>query len=423
MKSIAVVSTSQFVNEAVERACARYRDDFEATFLRSVEETVEHLNYELPQLTLINCSDDAIAATEVLEAIRHDPWLHSGGLILVFDQDSSGLVPAAVANLNVIATIEYARLEFNIPRLLRILTNNDTILYQRDLHLLLGLNLSGSLVLDNDPFDLTAYANLLANFLFNANLLDSSRRDEFHLALMELLVNAIEHGNCRISFAEKSAHLAAGGDPMELIRRKNEDPEVARRKVHLSYRIRPHESEFVIRDEGNGFDWRSYQLPLGEKGLSVGHGRGIFMAIHFLGSLSYNDAGNEVTFRLDHHHHRGPVAVPGLFADREEQHVADGDVIFTEGEQSSHFHYIVSGQYEVSVRGRRISTLTPADIFVGEMSFLLNNRRSATVRAVGPGVLLRVSKKQFINTVKEKPYYGVFLARLLAQRLVRTHPD
>ncbi len=421
MKSIAVVSTHAALNEIIERACVEFNGEFEATFLQRADQTIEHLNYELPQLTLVNCSDPALSAAEVVGAIREDPWLHSGGLILVYDQQSSCLLPAALRNLNIIATIEYGRLDFYVPRLLRILSTNDAILYQRDLHLMLGLNLSGAFALDNDPFDLTTYANLITNFLFNANLLDAERRDEFHLALMELLINAIEHGNCRISYEEKSAHLAGGGDPMELIRRKNEDPGINRRKVHLSYRIRPYESEFIIRDEGDGFDWRSYHLPVGEDGLKEAHGRGIFMAIHYLGSLGYNDQGNEVRFRIEHRSAERAM-VPEMFADQEEQIVADGDVVFTEGEKSSHLYYIVAGQYEVSVRGQRISTLTAADIFVGEMSFLLNNRRSATVRAVGPGRLLRVSKQQFINTIKHKPYYGVFLARLVAQRLVRSHP-
>jgi CRP-like cAMP-binding protein len=55
------------------------------------------------------------------------------------------------------------------------------------------------------------------------------------------------------------------------------------------------------------------------------------------------------------------------------------------------------------------------------MSFLLNNRRSATVRAAQPGILVRISKQRFINALKERPQYGLFLARLLSRRLLRHH--
>jgi CRP-like cAMP-binding protein len=56
---------------------------------------------------------------------------------------------------------------------------------------------------------------------------------------------------------------------------------------------------------------------------------------------------------------------------------------------------------------------------MGEMSFLLSNRRSATVLAKGPAVLIEISKQDFVNLIKENPHYGIFLARLLAQRLAR----
>jgi CRP-like cAMP-binding protein len=56
-------------------------------------------------------------------------------------------------------------------------------------------------------------------------------------------------------------------------------------------------------------------------------------------------------------------------------------------------------------------------MFLGEMSFLLNDRRSATVISRGESSLIRISKNSFVNAIKENPHYGIFLARLLAQRL------
>ena len=65
------------------------------------------------------------------------------------------------------------------------------------------------------------------------------------------------------------------------------------------------------------------------------------------------------------------------------------------------------------------TSLTPDDLFMGEMSFLLSNRRSATVVAKGTCTLIKISKQDFVNLIKENPHYGIFLARLLAQRLAR----
>ena len=53
-----------------------------------------------------------------------------------------------------------------------------------------------------------------------------------------------------------------------------------------------------------------------------------------------------------------------------------------------------------------VDTLSADDIFMGEMSFLLNNRRTATVRATTDGTLIRISKKGFVDAVKAKPQYA-----------------
>jgi CRP-like cAMP-binding protein len=57
---------------------------------------------------------------------------------------------------------------------------------------------------------------------------------------------------------------------------------------------------------------------------------------------------------------------------------------------------------------------------MGEMSFLLNQHRSATVRAQSVGRLIEISRKRFVEAVRRKPHYALLLCRLLAQRLQRT---
>jgi CRP-like cAMP-binding protein len=37
----------------------------------------------------------------------------------------------------------------------------------------------------------------------------------------------------------------------------------------------------------------------------------------------------------------------------------------------------------------------------------------------GRSVLISISKQDFVNLIKESPHYGIFLARLLAQRLAK----
>jgi CRP-like cAMP-binding protein len=111
--------------------------------------------------------------------------------------------------------------------------------------------------------------------------------------------------------------------------------------------------------------------------------------------------------------------LPSIFMDHAEMEFEDGDVIFREGEASDNLYYIVSGSLDIVRDGKTVSHLSPDDLFLGEMSFLLANKRSATVISRGTSVLVPVSKHSFVNIIKEQPHYGIFLARLLAHRLER----
>ncbi len=421
MRTIAILCRQEEINREIETICKDFADEFTPVFLKDEASFVQVLNYEFPEIDIINFTDPEINTKETLELIKNDPWLHFGGSIVLYQKETEKEVLSQLTGVNIIALIHIQWLATYLPRILRVLSQNRGIIFQRDIHALLQSNISGQFVIDNDPFDAATYSNLLANFLYNSNLINLDQKDGFNSAMMELLINAIEHGNCKISYEEKRDHLMQGRDILELIRDKNADPEIAQKKVHLNYKISPTRSAFIIRDEGEGFDWRGRlnDGPSPEK-IEESLGRGILMARHYLLNLRYNEEGTEVWFELEHDEHESNI-IPPVFKQYEEVTFKDGEMIFRQGEASSHLYYIISGRFEVIANGKKVSTLTSADIFLGEMSFLLSNKRSATVVARGKGVLIQISKEDFINSIKEQPHYGVFLARLLAQRLDQLH--
>ena len=142
------------------------------------------------------------------------------------------------------------------------------------------------------------------------------------------------------------------------------------------------------------------------------------MAGLYAQNLRYNDSGNEVSFEIAHMANETNV-VPSIFSEQQETKFEDGEVIFKEGEASNFLYYIVSGVLDIYSGDRLVSKLSPDDLFLGEMSFLLSNKRSATVVSNGVSVLIKVSKNDFVNSIKSQPHYGILLARLLAARLDR----
>lgn len=408
------MSSDPDINDRVARICSRFHDVFSPVFFENTEDFLESLRYDLPEVTLVNFSDANVNAEAILNTIRSDPWLHYGGLIGVCHRHQAKETEKLISGSNVISLIRRGEFVSSFSRVLRILIQNRQILFQRDLQNYLIGNISGSFVMDNDPFNARTYANIITNYLYNSNYIDDEGRDSLHVSLFELLMNAIEHGNCGISYAEKNAWLSAGGDILALIRKKRGDSQIRARRVHFSYRITQERSFYTIRDEGKGFDWRT-RLTDDSTHLEA-HGHGMRMTNAYVENLAYNDAGNEVSFEFPHKGNEANV-IPGLFAESQERTFEPGEYVFRTGEQSDYLYYIASGKFDIYSGEHWITSLTPDDIFLGEMSFLLNNRRSADVVSATHSKLIVIDKNRFVSIIKEKPHYGIFLARLVAQRL------
>ena len=388
------------------------------TLFDDTDNFLEALRYDLPEVTVVNFSDPLVDAEAILSIIRSDPWLHYGGLIGVVARAELPKVQQLLTGSNVISLIRRGEFVASFSRVLRILIQNRQILFQRDLQSYLLRSISGSFVMDNDPYNARTYANLITNYLFNLNYIDREGRHQLHIALFELLMNAIEHGNCAISYEEKNRWLNQGGDILDLVREKRRDPSVRSRRVHFSYRIDQERSYYSIQDEGPGFDWKARMSD--ESPSFESHGHGLRMTNANAENLTYNDRGNKVSFEFPHSQDEANV-VPELFSESNERVFEEGDVVFREGEESDFLYYIVSGRLDIYSSRHKISTLTPDDIFLGEMSFLLNSRRSADVVSSGRSTLVMIDKQRFVTVIKEKPHYGVFLARLIAQRLSRVN--
>ena len=136
-------------------------------------------------------------------------------------------------------------------------------------------------------------ANRLAGLL--ASLCPSP--DTAALGLTELMVNAIEHGNLGISYLEKATLKRNDAWEAEVARRLAL-PENSAKRARVSVRRTADEIEFVIGDEGCGFDWSRY-LDFDPERAFDPNGRGIAMARAMSFSrLEYRGAGNEVAAGL-----------------------------------------------------------------------------------------------------------------------------
>lgn len=119
------------------------------------------------------------------------------------------------------------------------------------------------------------------------------------MGLSELLINAVEHGNLGISYAEKS-RLKREDQWEDEIARRLTLPEFRSKRAVASFNRDGGQITFTVVDQGAGFNWQKYLDFEPERAFDP-NGRGIAMASKLtFSSLEYQGNGNRVvaTVRL-----------------------------------------------------------------------------------------------------------------------------
>ena len=112
------------------------------------------------------------------------------------------------------------------------------------------------------------------------------------VALEEALVNAIHHGNLEVASALRQKDDNAYYD---LIKERRPKPPYCHRRVQVHVKMNEVEAEFVIRDEGPGFDVATLPDPRDPENLEKAMGRGIMLMRTFMDEVIFNAKGNSVT--------------------------------------------------------------------------------------------------------------------------------
>ncbi len=118
--------------------------------------------------------------------------------------------------------------------------------------------------------------------------------------LHELMINAVEHGNLGITYAEKNA-LLLNGDWRAEVERRLSSPENKNKFASLALKVTEDAIVIYIKDDGKGFDWYKYMDLSPDRAIDP-HGRGIALSRTMsFDSVDYLGTGNEVrcTVKLD----------------------------------------------------------------------------------------------------------------------------
>jgi CRP-like cAMP-binding protein len=100
-----------------------------------------------------------------------------------------------------------------------------------------------------------------------------------------------------------------------------------------------------------------------------------------------------------------PSNLQNLFVALEEVDFSKGDTVIKQGDPGDYFYIIKEGQCQALLESEKkpegipLATLTPGDSF-GEEALISDKKRSATIKMLTDGALMRLSKEQFNDLLK-----------------------
>jgi CheY-like chemotaxis protein/anti-sigma regulatory factor (Ser/Thr protein kinase) len=162
-------------------------------------------------------------------------------------------------------------------------------------------------VVGNDLILIRSLVSYLQQLLRCMPLGDETERLRAGIAIEEALKNAYYHGSLEVK-------TGAGWPQRKAIEQVTRERLVegpyASRKIYVRAKVTRDQAEFIIRDEGPGFD--ASQLPDAVDANSHGKaaGRGIILMRTIMDEVKFNAAGNEVTLIK-----RPPAIVDEMLAD------------------------------------------------------------------------------------------------------------
>lgn len=110
----------------------------------------------------------------------------------------------------------------------------------------------------------------------------------------------------------------------------------------------------------------------------------------------------------------------------EKQGFEDGEVVFRQGSAGGDAYFILRGEADVltETNGHELVVAhLPQHSLFGEISAFCDIPRTATVRASGSLIALRIRKDHFLELIAECPAAALQIIRVLAQRVANTTSD
>jgi len=288
MAKILVVDDEAVDRELVRR-CLEPIANLEPSFVNDGEQALESVSRDLPDVVLTDLRMPGINGLELVERLRTE-----FPLLPVILMTSKGGERIAVQALKAGASSYVPKDELKdelhetIKEVLEVAEAT-----QKQSEVLSSLRSRvAHFEVANDP---TLSSHLVSNLVDSLQIIGfgtEADRTQIGIALMEALSNALIHGNLEL---DSDLRKSDREQFEELLFRRSKEEPYCKRLIYCTITETPDKVEYIIRDEGQGFDPDCLPDPTIPENLLEVCGRGVMLIRTFMDSVEYNQKGNQIT--------------------------------------------------------------------------------------------------------------------------------
>ncbi|MHC4818362.1 MAG: response regulator [Planctomycetota bacterium] len=286
MARILVVDDSK-VDQHLVGSLLEQMKDVTIVFAGDGREALAQMAKDLPDLVLTDLQMPGMNGLELVGAIRHS---YAGVPVVLMTAHGSEEVAAAALRRGAASYVPKRDLANDLAETVdRVLAVTRA---QRE-HTVFGClaETNSHFVLDNDPSLIKPLIAYLREEIASREFCDETVQMQVAVALDEVLINAMHHGNLEVDSALRE--LGWEVYCAEVQERRRTAPYCARR-VHVTAKVTADEAVYVVRDDGNGFDPSTLPDPLDPSNLEKASGRGLLLVRTFMDEVQHNERGNQV---------------------------------------------------------------------------------------------------------------------------------
>ena len=167
---LGIINSDPAVKKLVEAAFSdvKGKHELDMHFFTDHDEILEFLNFDLPEIVVMNFSDPVIDIEHIISHIREDKWILNFGIVGLFsnERDEEEALLKKYTAINLLTLLDSYRIRSHLFKSIQIIEKNYQIIFQQEFtrNLLDGAS-SGAFTIENDILAVPLYAGIVATIL------------------------------------------------------------------------------------------------------------------------------------------------------------------------------------------------------------------------------------------------------------------